>query len=149
MQFGKSGDPERPFRITFEGDEVDVVRAAYRELIHNLASRGNTGSISEYETVVAGWEEGGDRAVIIQNFVDITERLDEFHENTDEAIAEITEVTAVPAYANEHIHKRYMLGKMALQLADDVRAAATLEVNTDGLEGELAQLVEDQNNTGS
>ena len=144
MQFGQSGNPESPFKLVFEGDEVDVVRAVYREMIYNLALHGNVGSISNYDATVAGWEEGENQSVIVPSYTSVTDKLEDFHANTDEAITEIIEVTGLPPYANEYIHERHTLGQTALELANTIRETATLETSTIGLEDELAEFIEGQ-----
>lgn len=54
MEFGKTGNAEQPIKLTFHGDEVITVRAAFREWIYNFAIKGNQGSISDYDVLVAG-----------------------------------------------------------------------------------------------
>lgn len=145
MKFGESGIPENPLKMVFEGDEVEIIRAAFREHIYNLACTGNTGSISTFDATVAGWEPGVDQAVHVTDHTEMTEKLDAFHEGTGEAISGITEVTGVPAHANEYIHERFLLGELSLKLAEDIREWAELGTSTAKLETELAEIVEGQN----
>lgn len=146
MQFGESGNPEHPLAMTFEGDEVEIVRAVFREYIYSLASHGNTNSISAFDANVAGWETGQDRVVHVQDHMEMTDRLDAFHDGTGEAIAEIAEVTGVPAHANEYLHERYLLGELAFKLAEDIREWAELGTSTSRIEAEFADILNRQNN---
>lgn len=144
MKFEETGDAEHPHRLTFEGDEVETVRAAFREEIHNLARKGNVGSISDYDATVAGWEdESQAEALRVCHYTSITDRLEGFHFSTDDAIVEVTEVSGVPAFDNEDIYRRYQLGQRALELAAAIHQAATPEGRAEILATELAEYLEE------
>ena len=128
MEFDESGNPQHPHKLTFEGEEVGVVRAVFRELIYNLALKGNSGSISSYDAKVANWEDYSEderRAVLVHHYENIVERLEEFHENTDDAISEIPDITGQAPFLNEEISLRHELGERALILANQIRGKAS------------------------
>lgn len=77
----------------------------------------------------------------------MTDRLDAFHEGTDDAIREIPEVTQVPVYVNKHIAERCALGSAALKLSDDIRSAFEVGTSINAIDDELARLVEKQDRT--
>ncbi|MBI2008973.1 hypothetical protein HYS84_01005 [Candidatus Saccharibacteria bacterium] len=125
MEFRETGRSSHPYQLAFHGDEPEAVRAAYREYIYNLALKGNTGSISDFEAYIAGWEEDGEPHYVTPiSYESVVEVLDEFAEHTDEVIQSIPEETGVPAFASDDIGERYRLGKKAVALAQQIREKA-------------------------
>jgi hypothetical protein len=49
MQFEHPAKPNDPYRITFEGDEIDVMQGMSVEDIAARYKVGNTGSLSRHE----------------------------------------------------------------------------------------------------
>jgi hypothetical protein len=135
MKYEQTGDELTPHKITFKGEEVPLVRAVFREAIYNLARKGNPGSISGYEATVAGWKDGQRKgSVSVISYVSVTDRLEEFHTNTGDAITDIVDVSGIPAFENDAIHRRYMLGQRALLLAGEIEAAALQRVSAQAIE---------------
>lgn len=135
MEFQKTNDKEHPHKLTFGGSEPETVRAAYREYLYQLALKGNTGSISDYEVHIAGWEDGEEpRSILPNSYETVVTILEDFAEHTDEVIQRIPEETGVPAYQSEDIAERHALGKRALQLAQEIRDTVSATVLEDAVE---------------
>jgi hypothetical protein len=142
MRYEETGKADYPHRLVFEGPEVGIVRAVYREAIYNLARRGNAGSISDFDASIAGWEDKAEEmAIRVGDSTSVTDRLEEFHANTGDAITEIPEATSVPAFESDDIHKRHILGQKALDLAEAIHEEA-IAGSADGLEAEVAEFIE-------
>jgi hypothetical protein len=145
MEFGQAGTPKHPHHLIFEGWEVGLMGAVFRETIYNLARRGNTGSISEYDASVAKWDNDATQGeMLVLDYTSVTEKLEEFHSNTDSAIGEIAELTGLPPYDNDYIPIRYDLGQKAHKLAEAINREAISVTSTDRLDEELAELAEEQ-----
>jgi hypothetical protein len=141
MRYEKTGEAGHPHRLVFEGSEVGIVRAVYREAIYNLARRGNAGSISDFDASIAGWDDKEKTMTLrIVDPTSVTDRLEEFHANTGDAITEIPEATAVPPFESDDIHKRHILGQKALGLAEAIHEEA-IAGSANGIEAEVAEFI--------
>lgn len=143
MKFEETGNINYPHKLTFQGEEITIIRAVFKEYIYNLARKGNTGSISDYDVWVAGWIYGKDQAMLVRSYESVVEKLETFSSATDEAIGEIPQITGVSPFANRDIPKRYKLGKAALDLAITIRQRAAAEVFVEGLsDSEISEFLE-------
>lgn len=122
MEFRDTGRDEHPYELMFEVDEIEVVRAVFRELIFRLAQKGNPGSISEFDLSLADWDdESGPRSALITSYEDFAELFEDFYGNTNDAIVEIARESADPPFLNDYIILRHDLGERALKLAEEIR----------------------------
>lgn len=139
MQYEQTGDHEHPYKLTFEGDEPEVIRAAYREHIYHLAAKGNTGSMEDYEAAISGWEaDGKPKSLLPTNPENIAHVLDNFWDRTEDEIQRIPETNSVPAFQNDDIGERFRLGKMATTLAQEIREKLVYPAEQLALEEEPA-----------
>lgn len=126
MQFEKTGDSAHPYLLTFEHDEIDTVKAVFREEMFKNAQKGNVGSISDYDVTMADWSNTKEtmrtRVTSPERFA---ERLEEFHGATGDAIIDVAHESGTPAFLNDEIPYRLALGGRALELASQIRQHVT------------------------
>ena len=125
MQFEKTDDSSHPYRLIFEGAEIETVKASFREEMFKHAKKGNVGSISDYDTTMADWSY--DQELMTTRLISpdrFAERLEDFHEYTDEAIVDIALESSTPPFLNDDIILRRSLGAHALELANQIREEA-------------------------
>jgi hypothetical protein len=144
MKFEEKPGSEHPYEVTFIGEEIKIIAAAFSERIYQLALRGNIGSVSLFDAALAGWEptRKGQKASI-GCAEDLTEVLDSFHENTGDAITSMPGDINVPAFANRYIAKRHQLGTKALELAEQIREEHAVSELHRGLSDDLPALTEE------
>lgn len=125
MEYKRLDSTDHPHLLTFDADEAEVVRAAFREHIFYLAMKGNTGSMENYEATISGWEDNGDSHALKPNKPgNVADVLEDFFDRTEEAIQSIPESTGVPAFQSDDIGERYRLGQLAMELATEIRDKA-------------------------
>jgi hypothetical protein len=132
MDFRLNSDAQytNRYHVTFSPDEAEAVSAAYSEHVHELAVKGNSGSISDFATSVASWKCNPNqlKSVYTNSVGSINEVLNAFFERTADVIAELPDTTLVPAFRNKDIGLRQALGEKATQLAEELaQNQATLE----------------------
>jgi hypothetical protein len=133
MQY-EVNDTERPHGYTFDqGWEIAALRAAFTEVMFRRTEKGNSGSISDSDVSIADYPHNSKIMVRqLRQPEEITDVLEEFYANTDEAIGEIPSVTNVPAFRNREIAIRFKLGHSAKKLAHQMlEASAKVEMETD------------------
>lgn len=129
MKFDKTTDTERPYQYTFENHEPDIIRAVYREDIVLAVQKGNVGSVSNHELWVSSWQNSSENTeenpfVIKDNDpLELAHKLEAFYERTDEALIQIAQPEIFPAFANGQVGVRLKLGRLALELANEIRTA--------------------------
>lgn len=128
MQFEKlPPDSEFDCRIVFdEDDEAKVISAVYTEHITKLARLGNIGSIQMFDRVMSEYAEqvdgnGNYPARKFRNASRLCDMVQEFHENTGTAAAEIALESSIPAYDNVYVAERLGLGESALDLLEKLQ----------------------------
>ena len=121
MEFRNSKNPERPIMLVFSDGEPRVMAAAYREQIYDLAMKGNTSSISDYEAMISGWANEEVKTLIPLHYNHVATVLDEFAERTAEVIQEIPNITGLAPFVSDDIGERFRLGKLAMKLAKEIR----------------------------
>lgn len=123
MEFEKTGDREHPYKITFEGEEIEVAKSVFREEMFRHAQKGNVGSISDYDMEMADWDEGFEKLPTrIISASDFAQKFEDFHDATDDAIIAIAHESGTPPFLNDEIIIRRNMGKQALELANKIRA---------------------------
>jgi hypothetical protein len=142
MKFEENPTPETPYGVTVDGEELQIVAAAFRERVYQYIVMGNSSSISRFDADLAGWEEGPRRA-LLNAPEELTDVLDAFHERTEEVIAGMPADINVPAFANPYISKRHQFGEKALKLADQIREEHTVSEFQKGLEGDPSAISEE------
>lgn len=136
------------YQLTFSGDEVETVGAVWRERLYWLKTKGNCGSMGEFDAYIANW--GGanrsskksriERAVKIFSAIEFASELEIFSERTDEAVGDLPEQTGIPPFRNRDISKRIQLGERALQLANEIRGQLNPGIDFEALESEFKGL---------
>lgn len=135
MDYEKLTDEEHQCGLRFSQDEASVVRAVYREHMSALASKGNNSSISEFDIEMSDYGTSGARG--FKKFLThetIVTMLNNFHENTDDAVTNIANSVGVPGYDNMFMSRRITLGKDALKLAVQIEGAVMGQQLSDALE---------------
>ncbi|HUC87703.1 MAG TPA: hypothetical protein VMR95_00960 [Candidatus Binatia bacterium] len=121
--------PERPNRydVTFTPEEANVISAAYSEEVYERASKAN--SSNEFAATTAMWGDKKSRKINVdeESVASIDGVLKRFHERTLEVVAELPEITGVPAFINEHIGLRQTLGAAAAKLAEEFTGLVVTE----------------------
>jgi hypothetical protein len=114
--------PELPnrYEVTFTPEETKVVSAAYTEEVYERASKGN--SSEEFANTVATWGDKKSRNIKVdeESVASVEGVLKRFHERTPCVVADLPEITGVPAFRNEDIGLRQTLGAAAAQLAEEL-----------------------------
>ncbi len=141
MQFERTDEseyPDHPYRIKFDTvEEVEIVRSAFREIIYRRARTGNSGSISKFDLHFIekiGTRDAGSTVLAKRSLLKLIDTLEEFHENTDDALTEIPDVSMEPAYTNDHLLERSRLGREALELANQIKSAESSLIGEDETE---------------
>jgi hypothetical protein len=115
-------DETRKYKLTLEGEEVEAVAAAYREHIFNSVRKDQTEVISDFDATVADWPENRTKSWISFNDPEVVlKKLDDFVNQTAEAIHLIPEQTKEPPFKSRQIPERYWLGQVALGLTNQIR----------------------------
>lgn len=117
MKFEETKNPEFPYLLTFEGEEVDIFRAVVTEDISLSAEKANTDSIREWELNLSRQHPNKDFPLASANYIQIADRIKAFHERTDEMTVEIALNGLWPRFKNEFMAERKILGKKAGELA--------------------------------
>ncbi len=116
-------NPDHKIKIRFNDEEAEVIRAVYLEGINRDAKLGNT-TVSDFDWSMAGY--GMDENPPWKLFISserLIEKLNDFHERTDEVITEIALDCALPDYDNWQTLYRNSLGGKALDLANELEAS--------------------------
>ena len=150
MQFEHTGKDDFPYLVTFEGDEIKTVCAVFREEMFDHAKKGNVGSISDYDADMGDWDDMLDTLPTKLNSVDrMIERLERFHDATDDAIVSFAQEATWPPFLNDDIIVRRRMGKHALELANQLSELSSqtphlrdINVEAVDFEAELARLTE-------
>ncbi|MBI4033449.1 hypothetical protein HY379_00440 [Candidatus Saccharibacteria bacterium] len=122
MQFEKIGERSHPYMVTFEGDEIEVAKAVFREEMFHHAKKGNVGSISDYDVRMADWDVLSETLPTkIINAIDFAQKFEDFYDATDDAIVEIALESGTPPFLNDEIVLRRTMGKQALELASKIK----------------------------
>lgn len=119
----RPSDPEHRCEMRFTYEEAEVIRAVYLEMINNSAENGNT-TVSDFDWDMCVYGEGPNEPSW-RKFVKpegLIEKLDDFHDRTDEAITDIALGDSMPAHANWHTYERNLLGKRACDLAREIES---------------------------
>lgn len=139
MQFERLPNPkphEAKVIIVIEKDELEVVEAAFKEHIASLITKGNIGSVREFQQYMAAASENASlaneedenslqiRAKVHDYENSLVAVLDEFVENTPDAVREIIDITGVPPFLNDDILLRMRYARRAEELAAQIREAA-------------------------
>lgn len=104
--------------------EIQIIQAAFREEVYRKAEQGTPSSISNYDAIIADGDIKKEPVRIpIPKPAEFVRLLEEFHNNTEDAIMEIPQITNIPAFANNEIPNRINLGRGALTLAVDFKSA--------------------------
>jgi hypothetical protein len=111
-------------RLLFTGLDIDVMRSVVRERQHHRAEeQGGLDVIPDTETTISRWDNTSRRKIIFANDLgEISGWLDEFAARTDEEVVEIPEVTFRPAFDNELITRRTLLGQHALAMSGQLKS---------------------------
>jgi hypothetical protein len=126
------------FEVDFSAEESQTISAAYAERIHELSCMGNSSQIKDFDSLVASWNTGKDNVIYLSTVAPINAVLTNFSDRTAEVIAELPDITGVPAYRNKDIAIRYKLGDRAIRIAQELaNHQATYEPKID-----LEQIVE-------
>ena len=123
MKFEVLEEEYSPYRITFEGKEIDVIAKAFMEDISLRIQKGNTGSYTEFDKRLAKWERD-DEDIKIERFpsyISLAEKLEAFHDRTDDMLFEMASEKTIPEHLKTHIIDRDNLGKLALKMAINLR----------------------------
>ena len=126
MKFEEVDNTDTPYKITFEGAEVDVVQAVYMEDISLRIQKGNVGSFSDFDKALSRWDGDRDdfRGAYFVSHEALVEKFENFYERTDSVLIEIANERTVPDYMKTFLVTRHTLGRKALELAQQIRAAA-------------------------
>lgn len=151
MKFEETGEASHPFKVTFEGDEIDVVKAVFREEMFNQALKGNVGSISDYDVTMADWDGAKETLPTrIINPHDFAQKFEDFDDATGDAIVDIAQEASVPPFLNDDIILRRKMGKQALDLANTIRSEAaklsplqSVDLDSLDLDAEFGSLLEE------
>jgi hypothetical protein len=127
MKFEHPSEPDESYRITFQGDEIDVMQGMYVEDIAANFKLGNTGSLSRHEQRVAMWPKSGpdsDEIAAFHSYQTLVEKLLDFHNRTDSVLIEMSIDPAKPDFMKTELITRKILGDKALKLAEAITEAA-------------------------
>jgi len=132
MQFEETGNISHPYKIVFEGEEIDVAKAVFREEMFNQARKGNVGSISDYDVEMASWDDLSETLPTrIVSAGDFAQKFEDFHDATDDAIVEIAHSAGAAPFLSDEIVLRRTMGRQALELAGKIRQEATKQIGLD------------------
>jgi hypothetical protein len=123
MQFEHPAKPNDPYRITFEGDEIDVMQGMSVEDIAARYKVGNTGSASAQDLRIAQWPKSTQESNQIESFnsyIDLVEKLTDFSERTDSVVIEIANDPSIADFQKRNMVTRKILGGRAVKLARDI-----------------------------
>ncbi len=111
--------------ITFNGEDVETVRTAFRYKNDLLRAVGNDSSISTHQKLIEEWK-GDEEAYRGPNHVPVIEALMDYYEATDHVVDEILDTPESPTRALD-AEERYKLGQNAVLLASMIEVSADLE----------------------
>ncbi|HEX5394753.1 MAG TPA: hypothetical protein VFW52_00095 [Candidatus Saccharimonadales bacterium] len=151
MKFEEIDDGGARYRITFEGEEIDVIAAAFTEDISLWLQKGNSSSFTEFDKRLSKWrrDEMDIKIERFPNYISLAEKLEDFHGRTDELLFEMAVEKTVPEYLKTHISDRHTLGQAALKLAINLRESGYAvarnmpDPNDLDLDSELHNLLDD------
>jgi hypothetical protein len=110
------------YKLTFEGDEIIAVAAAYREHIYYLAKKDQTEKINGADANIAIWSESAAAPwIAFKDPEAVLTILDKFIKRTAKAIRRIPGQTKVPPFISKQIPNRYLLGQVAIDLTNQIR----------------------------
>jgi len=143
MEYGKTNDPDRPYKFTFGGWEIKVVQAAYTESTIHRELKGNSSSVSDFDAFIVGFPKSKKKMELYPTSTSsIAEILEEFADRTDDEVNEIVRLP-IPSYENRYVAQRRMLGEWATDLAAEIRKITDQEPPLSEAEEEVLRQIED------
>lgn len=132
MKFEPIPSDEFLIRITFETEDIETVAAVYSEHMQTLRSKGNDGSISEFDEKMANpdyttSDEKYEKAFIFTNpsLVHLQEVFQDFADRTEDEVKRIAEHELVPPFlVSRYQTERRWLGEEALDMAQKLGGMA-------------------------
>lgn len=113
--------------------EVMVVSAVYLEYIGQSIMRGNISSLESRDYTFASWR-GEKHTMLVSSYLTVTDRFEAFADGTEEALEEIARSAHKPAYCNDAIIDRRLLGTRAQELSDEIATKAEEHLMSAGQE---------------
>jgi hypothetical protein len=147
----KFSEPESPYNYRLALDsksEVGTVRGAFAEQLHREVQAGHMRRITPFEATLANYpKDSKAESVHLFDLRTITEPLQVFHDNTEEAI-EMFPVMKKEAVFHSMVGERLLLGRYALRMLDRIETLST-EFSTsyvapEGLDLELAKILAEE-----
>ena len=119
MQYEFKDGTERPHVYTFdEGWEINAIRAAFSEWLANKLEKGNTSLVSSWKSCLASYPEN--QKILSRELEKpghITDVLEEYSANTEDALSAISDQDGIPAYIKGGlIAERFLTGTGAGKL---------------------------------